>query len=99
VAYSRVYTGVHFPGDVIIGLLVGAAIGRAVARCPVDRLGDLADGTRLHALAPAAAWLLHPLTMGDSVHVNVATVALVAVLAQLRGALAVASDNRNPFIG
>jgi membrane-associated phospholipid phosphatase len=32
VAYSRVYTGVHFPSDVIIGSAVGAAIGRAVAR-------------------------------------------------------------------
>jgi membrane-associated phospholipid phosphatase len=34
VAYSRVHTGVHFPGDVIIGSLIGAAIGRAVARWP-----------------------------------------------------------------
>lgn len=34
VAYSRVYTGVHFPGDVIIGSLIGAVIGRAVARWP-----------------------------------------------------------------
>jgi membrane-associated phospholipid phosphatase len=31
VAYSRVYTGVHFPGDVIVGSVIGAAIGRAVA--------------------------------------------------------------------
>jgi membrane-associated phospholipid phosphatase len=34
VAYSRVYTGVHFPGDVIVGSVLGAAIGRAVARWP-----------------------------------------------------------------
>jgi membrane-associated phospholipid phosphatase len=32
VAYSRVYTGVHFPGDVIVGSVIGAAIGRAVGR-------------------------------------------------------------------
>jgi diacylglycerol kinase family enzyme/membrane-associated phospholipid phosphatase len=30
VAYSRVYTGVHYPGDVVIGGLLGAAIARAV---------------------------------------------------------------------
>jgi membrane-associated phospholipid phosphatase len=31
VAYSRVHTGVHFPADVIIGSLIGVAIGRTVA--------------------------------------------------------------------
>jgi undecaprenyl-diphosphatase len=29
VAYSRVHTGVHYPGDVIVGSVVGAAIGEA----------------------------------------------------------------------
>jgi undecaprenyl-diphosphatase len=27
VAYSRVHTGVHYPGDVIAGALIGASIG------------------------------------------------------------------------
>ena len=30
VAYSRVHTGVHYPGDVIVGSLVGAAIAPIV---------------------------------------------------------------------
>ena len=30
VGYSRVHTGVHYPGDVIIGAVVGTAIGEAV---------------------------------------------------------------------
>ncbi len=30
VAYSRVHTGVHFPGDVIAGSIIGTAIGRTV---------------------------------------------------------------------
>jgi membrane-associated phospholipid phosphatase len=34
VAYSRIYTGVHFPGDVIVGSVIGAVIGRAVASWP-----------------------------------------------------------------
>jgi undecaprenyl-diphosphatase len=31
VAYSRVHTGVHYPGDVIIGSLVGTTIGEATS--------------------------------------------------------------------
>jgi len=31
VAYSRVHTGVHYPGDVIAGSLIGAWIGKATA--------------------------------------------------------------------
>jgi undecaprenyl-diphosphatase len=27
VAYSRVHAGVHYPGDVIVGALLGAAVG------------------------------------------------------------------------
>ena len=37
VAYSRVHTGVHYPGDVVIGALVGAGTGQAVGGT-VDRL-------------------------------------------------------------
>ena len=31
VAYSRVHTGVHYPGDVVVGALIGQAAGNAVA--------------------------------------------------------------------
>ena len=31
VAYSRVHVGVHFPGDVVAGALVGTTVARAVA--------------------------------------------------------------------
>jgi membrane-associated phospholipid phosphatase len=31
VAYSRVHTGVHYPGDVLVGSLIGASTGQAVA--------------------------------------------------------------------
>jgi undecaprenyl-diphosphatase len=32
VAFSRVYTGVHYPSDVVVGATVGALLGRLVSR-------------------------------------------------------------------
>jgi membrane-associated phospholipid phosphatase len=34
VAYSRVHTGVHYPGDTLIGGLIGTVVGQAVVRVP-----------------------------------------------------------------
>jgi undecaprenyl-diphosphatase len=31
VAYSRVHTGVHYPGDTVVGALIGAGTGQAVS--------------------------------------------------------------------
>ena len=31
VAYSRVHSGVHYPGDVVVGSLVGMAVGESTA--------------------------------------------------------------------
>jgi membrane-associated phospholipid phosphatase len=38
VAYSRVHTGVHYPGDVIAGALVGTAIAELTSHALGDRL-------------------------------------------------------------
>ena len=53
VAYSRVHTGVHYPGDALVGSLLGAGIGQAVAGSidrlfptPADRHVDEADEGR-----------------------------------------------------
>lgn len=32
VAFSRVYTGVHYPGDVLVGVVTGALLGRLTSR-------------------------------------------------------------------
>lgn len=37
VAFSRVYTGVHYPGDVIVGAATGAVLGRLVGRAATRR--------------------------------------------------------------
>ena len=39
VAYSRVHTGVHYPGDAIAGSLLGGAIGLGVSGAVERRLG------------------------------------------------------------
>jgi len=31
VAYSRVHTGVHYPGDVVAGALIGSTLGQVTA--------------------------------------------------------------------
>jgi undecaprenyl-diphosphatase len=38
VAYSRVHTGVHYPGDVVAGALLGTAIAQVTARVLEGRL-------------------------------------------------------------
>ena len=37
VAYSRVHTGVHYPGDIVVGSLIGEGTGQTVAGL-MDRL-------------------------------------------------------------
>jgi undecaprenyl-diphosphatase len=37
VAYSRVHTGVHYPGDVIAGALIGSGIGQVVGSLQLRR--------------------------------------------------------------
>ena len=58
VAYSRVHTGVHYPGDVVIGSITGAGIAAMVAAA-FDRLPRVRSGsTRTDSLtrvSPARA--------------------------------------------
>ena len=45
VAYSRVHTGVHYPGDVLAGSLIGASISQATTQALARRTGIERDGT------------------------------------------------------
>lgn len=49
VAFSRIYTGVHYPGDVLVGSAVGALLGAVTARVApqiADRLSAHRAGRR-----------------------------------------------------
>jgi len=50
VAYSRVHTGVHYPGDVVVGSILGAATAATVAAAS-DRLPQRQQGRR-RSVAP-----------------------------------------------
>jgi membrane-associated phospholipid phosphatase len=45
VAYSRVHTGVHYPGDAVVGSLIGEGTGQAVAGL-IDRLAPTRKPSR-----------------------------------------------------
>ena len=58
VAYSRVHTGVHYPGDIVVGSLIGEATGQAVAglmdRLPPARWPSRSGRGTQHELPDAA---------------------------------------------
>ncbi|WP_421918058.1 phosphatase PAP2 family protein [Marinifilum sp.] len=63
VIYTRIYLGVHFPGDVIGGMILGLILGYAVYRLTHWftnwRKGPLTRSRRnLQSLSYASAWLL-----------------------------------------
>jgi membrane-associated phospholipid phosphatase len=48
VAYSRVHTGVHYPGDVVIGAIVGGGLAAMIgAACDRAFQAGKGDGLRL----------------------------------------------------
>ena len=46
VAYSRVHTGVHYPGDVVVGSMLGTALGQVAAGVTDHVAGRYADLSR-----------------------------------------------------
>jgi undecaprenyl-diphosphatase len=53
VAFSRVYTGVHYPGDVVVGAAVGSLAGRAISVIALRRSQTQGGRGARAATAPA----------------------------------------------
>ena len=51
VAYSRIHTGVHYPGDVVIGSVLGAATAAMVAADPTASRSRSRDGAAARLVA------------------------------------------------
>jgi undecaprenyl-diphosphatase len=58
VAYSRVHTGVHYPGDAVAGALVGSALGQLACRT-FDQHRSRRTPQRTRAARPAAGLAAH----------------------------------------
>lgn len=63
VVYTRIYLGVHFPGDIIGGMILGLILGYGVYRLTQwfsnSRKGPLTRGRRnIQSLTYSAAWLI-----------------------------------------
>jgi len=63
VVYTRVYLGVHFPGDIfggmILGLIIGYGVYRLIKWFSNSRKGPITRGRRnIQSLSYSAAWLL-----------------------------------------
>ena len=49
VAFSRVYTGVHYPSDVLVGATLGALVGRLAAKLALRRWPPRQPNDKEHA--------------------------------------------------
>lgn len=56
--YTRLYLGVHYPGDITVGLLWGALVGWGVYRFFYCRFSHPAAYSQRHCLVPAVVLLL-----------------------------------------
>ncbi len=57
-AFTRVYVGAHYPGDVVAGLALGGAVavaGRFIVVAPLTRLAEWMSRSRLRVLVISAA--------------------------------------------